>query len=189
MSDASFDSPPSQGGSTCPQDAGFSDFFALLKPRVMSLVVFTALVGLMAAPMPVHPVVGFTAILFIAIGGGASGALNMWWDADIDRIMKRTRKRPIPSGRITEPRDQSGRGGSAGIHHFLLRRDLLDVAQALDTAKHRHRRRRRRFPPDDRLGCGDGHRQHRISADVRTHLYVDAAAFLGAGPLHEVGLR
>ena len=83
-------------------DAGFGDFFALLKPRVMSLVVFTAFVGLMAAPVSVHPFIGFAAILFIAIGGGASGALNMWWDADIDRIMKRTSKRPIPAGRITE---------------------------------------------------------------------------------------
>ena len=81
-------------------EAGFGDYFALLKPRVMSLVVFTALVGLVAAPVPVHPMIGFSAILFIAIGGGASGALNMWWDADIDRLMKRTRGRPIPSGRI-----------------------------------------------------------------------------------------
>ncbi len=83
-------------------DAGFGDFFALLKPRVMSLVVFTALVGLLAAPQGVHPVIGFTAILFIALGGGASGALNMWWDADIDRIMKRTQNRPIPAGRVSE---------------------------------------------------------------------------------------
>ncbi len=83
-------------------EASFGDFFALLKPRVMSLVVFTAFVGLMAAPVSVHPVIGFAAILFIAIGGGASGALNMWWDADIDRIMKRTKGRPIPAGKITE---------------------------------------------------------------------------------------
>lgn len=81
-------------------EAGFGDYFALLKPRVMSLVVFTALVGLIAAPVSVNPVVGFAAILFIAVGGGASGALNMWWDSDIDAIMKRTRKRPIPSGKI-----------------------------------------------------------------------------------------
>ncbi len=81
-------------------EAGFGDYFALLKPRVMSLVVFTALVGLLAAPVTVHPMVGFCAILFIAIGGGASGALNMWWDADIDRVMKRTRGRPIPSGKV-----------------------------------------------------------------------------------------
>jgi len=79
----------------------FGDYFALLKPRVMSLVVFTALVGLVVAPTPVHPFVGFCAILFIAIGAGASGALNMWWDADIDRIMTRTAKRPIPAGKVT----------------------------------------------------------------------------------------
>ncbi|WP_282077902.1 heme o synthase [Epibacterium ulvae] len=83
-------------------EASFGDYFALLKPRVMSLVVFTALVGLLAAPISVHPVIGFTAILFIAIGGGASGALNMWWDADIDRVMKRTKGRPIPAGKISE---------------------------------------------------------------------------------------
>jgi len=82
-------------------EAGFGDFFALLKPRVMSLVVFTAFVGLLVAPVPVHPVIGFAAILFIAIGGGASGALNMWWEADVDALMKRTRKRPIPAGKIT----------------------------------------------------------------------------------------
>ena len=83
-------------------EAGFGDFFALLKPRVMTLVVFTALVGMIAAPGAIHPVIGLAAILFIAVGGGASGALNMWWKADIDRIMKRTRKRPIPSGKVTE---------------------------------------------------------------------------------------
>ncbi len=85
-----------------PQEAGFGDYFALLKPRVMSLVVFTALVGLVVAPVEVHPMVALASILFIAIGGGASGALNMWWDADIDRLMRRTRKRPIPAGRVTE---------------------------------------------------------------------------------------
>ncbi|GGC08053.1 protoheme IX farnesyltransferase [Marivita lacus] len=82
-------------------DAQFSDFFALLKPRVMTLVVFTAFVGLLAAPTPVHPFIAFCAILFIAIGGGASGALNMWWDADIDAVMKRTQHRPIPAGKVT----------------------------------------------------------------------------------------
>lgn len=85
---------------TAEHDAEFGDYVALLKPRVMSLVIFTALVGLLVAPVPVHPMVGFTAILFIALGGGASGALNMWWDADIDRIMRRTRSRPIPAGRV-----------------------------------------------------------------------------------------
>jgi protoheme IX farnesyltransferase len=83
-----------------PSLAGVEDYIALLKPRVMSLVVFTALVGLLVAPGHVHPVVGFTALLCIAIGAGASGALNMWYDADIDAIMKRTLRRPIPAGRI-----------------------------------------------------------------------------------------
>jgi protoheme IX farnesyltransferase len=83
-----------------PREAGFGDYVQLLKPRVMSLVVFTALVGLLVAPVPVHPFVAFTAILFIALGGGASGALNMWYDADIDAVMRRTRARPIPAGRI-----------------------------------------------------------------------------------------
>ena len=82
------------------RDAGFGDYVQLLKPRVMSLVVFTALVGLLVAPVSLHPVEVFTAVLFIALGGGASGALNMWWDADIDAIMRRTKSRPIPSGRI-----------------------------------------------------------------------------------------
>ncbi len=77
-----------------------SDFFALLKPRVMFLVVFTALVGMVVAHSNVHPVVAFVSLLMIAVGGGASGCLNMWWDADIDAIMTRTRKRPIPAGKI-----------------------------------------------------------------------------------------
>jgi protoheme IX farnesyltransferase len=84
------------------REAQFGDFFALLKPRVMSLVVFTAMVGLIVAPGTVHPFVAFFSILCIAIGGGASGALNMWYDADIDRVMKRTKGRPIPSGKVTE---------------------------------------------------------------------------------------
>ena len=82
-------------------DPVFGDYVALLKPRVMSLVVFTAFVGLMAAPVALHPVEAFSAILFIAIGAGASGSLNMWWDADIDAVMRRTKSRPIPSGRTT----------------------------------------------------------------------------------------
>ena len=81
-------------------DASMGDYFALLKPRVMSLVVFTAIVGLLVASIPVHPFIGFVAILCIAVGAGASGALNMWWDADIDGLMRRTAKRPIPSGKV-----------------------------------------------------------------------------------------
>jgi len=82
-------------------DASIGDFFALMKPRVMSLVIFTALVGMLAAPAGLHPIVGFASLLCIAIGAGASGALNMWWESDIDSRMGRTRNRPIPSGRVT----------------------------------------------------------------------------------------
>ncbi len=81
--------------------ASVGDYVALLKPRVMSLVVFTALVGLVAAPGAIHPVLAFTALLCIAVGAGASGALNMWYDADIDALMSRTAGRPIPRRRIT----------------------------------------------------------------------------------------
>jgi len=76
----------------------FRDFVSLLKPRVMSLVVFTAFAGLIAAPVSVHPAVALASLICIAVGAGASGALNMWWDADIDAVMSRTRRRPIPSG-------------------------------------------------------------------------------------------
>ena len=77
------------------------DYLALLKPRVMSLVIFTALVGLLIAPGGIHPVLGAVAILCIAVGAGASGALNMWYDADIDAIMSRTARRPIPGWRLS----------------------------------------------------------------------------------------
>src|SRR5581483_74495 len=83
-----------------PSIAGVSDFIALLKPRVMSLVVFTALVGIVVAPSQLHPVLGAFALLCIAVGAGAAGALNMWYDADIDAVMSRTAKRPVPSGRV-----------------------------------------------------------------------------------------
>ncbi len=88
---------------TKPQEyeAQFGDYVELLKPRVMRLVIFTAAVGMLCAPVPVHPIIAFATILCIAVGAGASGALNMWWDSDIDLIMKRTTGRPIPSGRVT----------------------------------------------------------------------------------------
>jgi protoheme IX farnesyltransferase len=83
-----------------PSLAGVGDYVALMKPRVMSLVVFTALVGLVLAPGHLHPVIGFTALLCIAVGAGAAGALNMGLDADVDALMTRTARRPIPRGRI-----------------------------------------------------------------------------------------
>jgi protoheme IX farnesyltransferase len=83
-----------------PSLATVGDYIALLKPRVMSLVVFTALVGLSVAPGSLHPMTAFTALLCIAVGAGASGALNMWFDADIDAKMTRTARRPVPMGRV-----------------------------------------------------------------------------------------
>lgn len=77
------------------------DYVTLLKPRVMSLVVFTAFVGMMLAPGTLHPVLAIVSLLCITVGAGASGALNMWYDADIDHIMSRTAKRPIPAGKVT----------------------------------------------------------------------------------------
>jgi protoheme IX farnesyltransferase len=93
MSDASFAARPAH-------EAQFGDYVELLKPRVMRLVVFTALVGMIAAPVPVHPVIGLAALVCIAVGAGAAGALNMWRDSDIDAVMRRTASRPIPSGRV-----------------------------------------------------------------------------------------
>jgi protoheme IX farnesyltransferase len=115
MSDATLDAPLS-----VPAEAGMGDYCALLKPRVMSLVVFTALVGLVAAPGEVHPFIAFVSILCIAVGGGASGSLNMWWDADIDAVMRRTRGRPVPSGRV-QPEEALGIGlALAGFSVMLL---------------------------------------------------------------------
>jgi protoheme IX farnesyltransferase len=83
-----------------PSIATAADYLALMKPRVMSLVVFTALVGMVIAPAHIHPVIGLAALVCISVGAGAAGALNMWYDADIDAVMTRTRSRPIPQGRI-----------------------------------------------------------------------------------------
>ena len=95
-------------------EASVGDYVALLKPRVMSLVVFTALVGMMVAPGHIHPVLGFTALLCIAVGAGAAGALNMWYDSDIDRLMTRTVGRPIPRGRVA-PGEAAGFGMTLAV--------------------------------------------------------------------------
>jgi heme o synthase len=97
-----------------PSIAGVGDYIELMKPRVMSLVLFTALVGLVRAPVPMHPVMAFTALLCIAVGAGAAGALNMWHDADIDARMARTAGRPIPRGRIT-PGEAAGFGFTLAV--------------------------------------------------------------------------
>ena len=108
-----------------PSLAGVEDYIALLKPRVMSLVVFTALVGLLVAPGHVHPVIGFTALLCIAIGAGASGALNMWYDADIDAVMARTARRPIPAGRV-RPDEALTFGATLAVGSVLVLGVLVD---------------------------------------------------------------
>ena len=95
-------------------DADYRDWIALLKPRVMSLVVFTGAIGLLVAPGHLNPVLGFTAILCIAVAAGACGAINMWYDRDIDAIMRRTRTRPVPMGRI-EPGAALGFGITLAI--------------------------------------------------------------------------
>jgi len=91
---------PGPAGYAEPSMAGVGDYLALMKPRVMSLVVFTALVGLVVAPGHLHPVLAGFALLCIAIGAGAAGSLNMWYDADIDAVMSRTESRPVPAGRV-----------------------------------------------------------------------------------------
>ncbi|MCS0494288.1 heme o synthase [Ancylobacter sp. MQZ15Z-1] len=112
-----------------PYHASVADYVALLKPRVMSLVVFTALVGIVRAPGSVHPVIAFTALLCIAIGAGASGALNMWWDADIDALMTRTRRRPVPAGRIA-PSEALAFGLTLAIGSVLVLGLLVDELAA-----------------------------------------------------------
>lgn len=97
--------------------ADWRDFLALTKPRVMSLVVFTGLCGLIAAPISIHPVLGFTAVLCIALGAGAAGALNQWYEADIDARMKRTANRPLPAGRMDR---QSALHFGVGLSFFSV---------------------------------------------------------------------
>ena len=96
-----------------------ADYFALLKPRVMALVIFTALVGMTVSPSHVNPVIGAISLLMIAVGAGASGCLNMWWDADIDAVMTRTRTRPIPAGRI-QPNEALSFGLTLSVGSVLV---------------------------------------------------------------------
>ncbi|QBY02507.1 protoheme IX farnesyltransferase [Rhodophyticola sp. CCM32] len=122
MSDATANAAATATGSE-PGEAQFGDYVALMKPRVMSLVVFTALVGLLVAPGGVPPMIGFTAILFIALGAGASGALNMWFDADIDAVMQRTARRPVPAGKV-----QAGEALSLGLWMSAISVTMLGLA-------------------------------------------------------------
>jgi protoheme IX farnesyltransferase len=101
------------------EESRVADFIALLKPRVMSLVVFSGLAGLIVAPGHLHPVLAVVAILCIAVGSGAAGAINMWYDRDIDSIMERTRRRPIPAGRV-EPEEAVSFGVVLAIGSVVL---------------------------------------------------------------------
>lgn len=102
MTDSSAAFSPEAVTAEAAAQGALRDYLALMKPRVMSLAVFTALAGMVAAPAPVHPVIAVTALIFIAMGAGAAGALNMWYDADIDRLMARTALRPIPHNRLPQ---------------------------------------------------------------------------------------
>ena len=103
--------------------ASSRDLFALTKPRVMTLVVFTGLCGLLAAPVAVNPILGFAAVLCIALGAGGAGALNQWYEADLDAKMKRTAGRPLPSGRMSR---QTALHFGVGLSTFSV--ILMDLA-------------------------------------------------------------
>jgi protoheme IX farnesyltransferase len=107
-----------------------ADYFALLKPRVMSLVIFTAFVGIIAAPGAIHPWLAFVALLAIAVGAGAAGALNMWYDADIDALMRRTAKRPVPAGAVL-PVEALGFGLTLAAGSVLVLGLMINLAAGL----------------------------------------------------------
>src|SRR5882724_11190847 len=167
--------------------ANIRDYVALTKPRVMSLVVFTALVGLMVAPGGIDPFAGVVALLCIAAGAGAAGALNMWYDADIDAVMARTalgsigfrtdawHLRHSDARHVAEHRS----GCAACFHNILLCRRLHDVAQTPNTAKYRHWWCGWRTPSGNRLGCGHRKCWARTAHPVPDHLPLDATALLG----------
>ena len=111
-------------------EAELGDWVALLKPRVMTLVVFTGLIGLLVAPGHLHPILGFTAVLCIAVAAGASGAINMWYDRDIDAVMHRTSNRPVPAGRIM-PRAALGYGVVLALSSVLVMYLATNVAAAV----------------------------------------------------------
>ena len=122
MTDASIIDTTREPLSGQPKEPTVRDYVLLLKPRVMSLSIFTALVGMLCAPAHVNPVIGFAAIVCIAAGAGGSGALNMWWDADIDAKMRRTAGRPIPDGRMA-----SGEALAFGLALSVLSVMMLSV--------------------------------------------------------------
>ncbi len=136
MSDTVWIEAAGRGGLSPPAVASVAtagDWLALLKPRVMTLVVFTGLVGLLVAPGRLHPVLALTAILCIAVGAGAAGAINMWYDRDIDAVMRRTARRPIPDGRIA-PADALGFGIALAVASVLVMGLATNIAAGLALA-------------------------------------------------------
>lgn len=111
------------------ETAELRDWFALLKPRVLTLVVFTGLIGLLVAPARINPVLAFTAVLCIAVAAGACGAINMWYDRDIDALMRRTRNRPIPAGRIA-PGEALGFGVTLAVAAVIVMGLAVNLAAA-----------------------------------------------------------
>ena|ERR1700722_16610257 len=117
---------------TCPSiesSATAEDYWRLLKPRVMSLVVFTGIVGLLLAPGSIHPIIGLASILCIAVGSGAAGAINMWYERDIDAAMDRTKERPLPQGKI-QPGEALGFGITLAIGSVLVMHILVNFLAA-----------------------------------------------------------
>ena len=186
------------------QNGSASDYFQLLKPRVMSLVVFTGLAGMVIAPGGflggLHPVLAFTALLCIAVGSGAAGAINMWYDRDIDAKMERTKARPLPAGRM-EAGEVLGFGVTLSVFSVIIMGLAVNILSAallaaailfyvfvytigLKTphpAKYRDWRRGGGFPTGDWLGGGN--RFDWFGADylVFADIFMDTAAFLGFG--------
>ena len=183
-----------------PAGGDVADYIALLKPRVMSLVVFTGFAGLYLAPGTIHPVIAAVAVLCIAVGAGASGAINMWYDRDIDAVMERTAQRPVPTGRI-EPGAALAFGVALSVWSvmvmglavgwaaaallaftiWLLCLRLHNVAETPHTAEYRHWWGGWCLPADGRLGRVTGEISLAVPCPVRDYLHVDAAAFLGFG--------
>jgi protoheme IX farnesyltransferase len=121
--------PEAAAGLIAAQGSSVRDWLMLLKPRVLTLVVFTGLVGLLVAPGHLHPALALTAVLCITVAAGAAGAINMWYDRDIDAIMRRTRARPIPAGRI-EPGEALAYGVTLAVASVLVMGLALNLAAA-----------------------------------------------------------
>ena len=182
----------------------YLDYIALLKPRVMSLVVFTGFAGLAVAPGEMHPILAAVAVFCIALASGAAGAINMWYDRDIDALMERTRDRPLPTGKI-EPAEALSFGvilaaGAimlmflatnamaavpAGRGSPVLCVRLHRVAETSHITEHRNWRRCWGLPAGHRMGGSNRGCRHRSRRHVPCDFLLDTAALLGAGTLSQ----